>query len=214
MSITQNILLIDKPKGITSFDVIRALRRKLGVRKMGHAGTLDPLATGLMLVGVGESTKELAALIGLPKTYEAEVLLGLKTDTGDLEGATMEEAVVPEVNEEEVRKVLAGMVGVVPLPVPKYSAVKRGGEALYKKARRGEQVEVPVKEMKIHSCELKKHAPLRDKYVLGIVCEVGSGAYIRSIAEEIGRRLGVPATIKELRRTKIGKYRVEDAEKI
>lgn len=209
-----NILLVDKPKGITSFDVIRALRKKLGMVKMGHAGTLDPLATGLMLVGVGEGTKELGGLLGLPKTYEAEVLLGVKTETGDLEGAVMEETAVSEINEGEVKKVLAGMVGTLLLPVPKYSAVKRGGEPLYKKARRGEHVEVPIKEMAVYSLKLLTHAPFDNKYVLGIELEVGSGVYVRSIAEEIGRRLGVPATIKELRRTKIGKYCVEDAEKI
>ncbi len=126
----------------------------------------------------------------------------------------MEETVVSEINEEKIKKVLAGMVGVVPLPVPKYSAVKRGGEPLYKKARRGEHVEVPVKEMEIYSLKLGKHMPFEDKYVLGIELAVGSGTYVRSIAEEIGRRLGLPATIKELRRTKIGEYRVEDAEKI
>ena len=210
----RNILLIDKQKGITSFDVIRALRKKLGMIKMGHAGTLDPLATGLMLVGVGEGTKELGGLLGLPKTYEAEVLLGVKTETGDLEGAVMEETAVSEINEGEVKKVLAGMVGTLLLPVPKYSAVKRGGEPLYKKARRGEHVEVPIKEMVVYSLKLLTHAPFDNKYVLGIELEVGSGVYVRSIAEEIGRRLGVPATIKELRRTKIGKYCVEDAEKI
>jgi len=213
-SLQKNIVLIDKPKGITSFDVIRALRKKLGMIKMGHAGTLDPLATGLMLVGVGEGTKELKDLIGLPKTYEAEVLLGLQTETGDLEGVTIEKVAVPEINEEEVKKVLAEMVGVLSLPVPKYSAVKRGGEPLYKKARRGEHVEVPVKEMKIYSVKLDKHMPFEDAYVLGIELEVGSGTYVRSIAEEIGRRLKLPATIKELRRTKIGEYRVEDAENI
>ena len=132
----RNILLIDKPKGITSFDVIRALRKKLGMIKMGHAGTLDPLATGLMLVGVGEGTKELGGLLGLPKTYEAEVLLGVKTETGDLEGATMEETAVSEINEGEVKKVLAGMVGTLLLPVPKYSAVKRRVSRSTKSAER------------------------------------------------------------------------------
>ena len=100
------ILLIDKPKGITSFDVIRKLRKKLGVRKMGHSGTLDPLATGLLLIGVGKGTKKLKGLIGLPKTYSAEVLLGVRTDTGDLEGKVIEEKPVPKLDEKRVKKSL------------------------------------------------------------------------------------------------------------
>ena len=150
-----NILLIDKPKGITSFDCIRILRRKLGVRKMGHAGTLDPMATGLMIISVGEGTKRLQELLKLPKVYEAEILFGIKTDTGDITGKILEESKVSGQMSDvtKLSEVLTGMVGKLELPVPAYSAIKRGGEALYKKARRGEVVETPIKTMEIKAAE-------------------------------------------------------------
>ena len=115
-----NILLIDKPKGITSFDCIRILRRKLGVRKMGHAGTLDPMATGLMIISVGEGTKRLQELLKLPKVYEAEILFGIKTDTGDITGKILEESKVSGQMSDvtKLSEVLTGMVGKLELPVP------------------------------------------------------------------------------------------------
>ena len=246
----QEILLIDKPKGITSFDCIRILRRKLGIRKMGHAGTLDPMATGLMIIGVGEGAKMLGQYLKLPKTYEAEVLLGVRTDTGDITGRAMEygEWNMEYGGEEKIKKVLQEMVGKLPLPVPAYSAIKRGGEALYKKARRGEVVDTPIKTMEITATEflglgvlpfLKGGDPKGEGFkssaedgtrpndgsvgrasftkggislpVVSIRFNVGSGTYIRSLAEEFGRRLGVPATLSGLRRTRIGEFKIEDA---
>ena len=219
----EGILLVNKPKGITSFDVIRKLRKQLSVRKMGHAGTLDPLASGLMIIGVGEGTKKLTEYIKLDKTYEAEIVLGEKRTTGDLEGDIVAQCDMRthDITEAIVRDALAGMAGTLELPVPAYSAIKRGGEALYKKARRGERVEVPTKSMRIDEATLIK---LEDKYTRihsHVIFRVGSGTYIRSLAEELGRRLpvpsvrkadstqaggGVPATLANLRRTRIGEY--------
>jgi len=207
-------LLIDKPRGITSFDVIRVLRKKLGIRKLGHAGTLDPLATGLMLIGVGEGTKKLTELIGLPKTYEAEILLGIKTDTGDLEGKVLKEKEITTIDRSNLKGVLDSMKGVLKLPVPAYSAIKRGGEPLYKKARRGEKVETPIKEMEVREIALLEAFPDDSRYVLKVRMDVSSGTYVRSVAEEIGRRLGVPATVRALRRTRIGEYCVKDATRL
>jgi len=211
---SDNLLLIDKPKGITSFDVIRRLRKKLGIRKMGHAGTLDPLATGLLLIGVEGGTKKLKDLIGLPKVYEAEILLGKKTTTGDLEGEVIESKEVEDLNEEGVARVLEEMIGDLQLPVPIYSAIKKEGKPLYKYARKGEEVEIPIKTMKIYTMELLDTFSMDDMYVLSVRMEVGSGTYVRSVAEEIGSRLGFPATVKELRRTKVGEFDIKDAEKI
>jgi len=210
----KDILLIDKPKDITSFDVIRKLRKKLGVKKMGHAGTLDPLATGLMLIGVGDGTKKLTSLIGLSKTYEAEILLGVKTDSGDLEGKILEEKDVCTIYRTKVEEVLNSMVGKLQLPVPAYSAIKQGGEALYKKTRRGEKVNVPIKEMDVREAKLLDDFSHEDHYILKVYFDVGSGTYVRSLAEEIGDRLGLPATIKELRRTSVGEYKIKDAESL
>lgn len=206
-----DLLLVDKPAGITSFDVIRRLRRKLGIRKMGHAGTLDPLASGLMLIGVGTGTKKLATLIKLPKTYEAEILLGERRSTGDLEGEVLETAAVPEIPEDRVRDVLASLVGLNELPVPRYSAIKQGGVALYKKARRGEDIEAPQRMMEVRDAELVSVRQEGDRTYISVRFHVGSGTYIRSLAEAVGVRLGYPATLSGLRRTEVGEYRVEDA---
>jgi len=201
---TSDIVLIDKPKGITSFDVIRQLRKKLGIRKMGHAGTLDPLATGLLLIGVGAGTKKLAKLVGLSKVYETEIILGLQTTTGDMEGQILAEANVLGVDREKVEEVLSGLAGVLQIAVPLFSAVKIDGKPLYAYAREGKKVEAPVKDMKIFSMELTGMREEKGRTVLSVRMHVGSGAYVRSIAEEVGRRLGVPASVQELRRTRIG----------
>ncbi len=208
------ILLIDKPKGITSFDVIRRLRRALGIRKMGHGGTLDPLASGLMLIGVEKGTKKLNDYLKLPKVYEAQVLLGKKTTTGDMEGKVISSKKVEEVDLREVEKVIRSMKGKIILPVPLYSAIKLKGTPLYKHARKGHEIKPPEKEMEIISIKLNSHFQEDDFYILALIIEVASGTYIRSIAEELGKRLNLPATLKELRRTQIGKFKIEKADKI
>lgn len=210
----KKIILIDKPSGVTSFDVIRILRRKLGIRKMGHSGTLDPMATGLMLVGVGEGIKKLKELIKLPKTYEASVLLGIKTATGDLEGHILEREAVKEIDMNKVKDVVRGLEGKILLKVPAYSAVKIKGERLYKLARQGKDVELPIKEMEVIKARFVDLKKEKESYILKIVLDVKSGTYIRSIAEEIGRRLGLPATLSNLRRTKIGAYELKNSEKL
>ena len=205
------LLLIDKPAGITSFDVIRILRRKLGIKKLGHAGTLDPMATGLLLVGVGEGTKELSRLLKLPKTYKAEILLGVQTDTGDITGTIVKSEKVHKVASEDIGRVLQEMVGKLELPVPAYSAIKQGGEPLYKKARRGERVDAPVRRMFVTTVTNSLIVRNAEDIKVRATFEVESGTYIRSLAEELGRRLGVPATLSALRRTKIGEYDVKNA---
>ncbi len=214
-SAVKDLLIIDKPKGISSFGAIKILRRKYGIKKMGHAGTLDPLASGLMLVGVGKGTKKLKDLIGLPKVYDAEIILGIKTSTADMEGDIMEEKPISEVDGKNLEKVLSGMTGKINLPVPAYSAIKVRGERLYKMAREGREVaELPIKTMEIFWIKNRGIKKYGDFMILDLKMEVKSGTYIRSIAEEIGRRMGIPTSIKELRRTKIGEFKIEDAEKI
>ena len=210
------ILLIDKPKGITSFDVIRILRRKYKIRKMGHSGTLDPLATGLMIIGVEEGTKALKDLIGLNKEYQASVLLGQQTSTGDMEGEIIKSKKINKVNIKEVEETLKEITGKILLPVPVYSAIKVKGQPLYKIARKKgyKSITPPKKEMEIFWIKIKNHHKEGDYYILNLEMKVKSGTYVRSIAEEIGRRLKVPATIKELRRTTIGKFKIKNAIKI
>lgn len=222
----ETILLIDKPTGITSFDVIRELRKRLGIKKMGHAGTLDPLATGLMVVGVEKGTKELKNYVGFDKTYVADVLLGMKTTTGDSDGEVVAEKEVIDVEEQEVQRVLESLVGKHILEVPVYSAMKMGGERMYEKARKGTVTVIPKREMEIKHIHLldmyKGDVYARDtiqdsrgkKTILKVEMRVSSGTYVRSIAEEIGRRLGVPATISALRRTQVGDVHVDDAQQL
>lgn len=205
----EGIILVDKPQGITSFDVIRKLRIKLGIKKMGHAGTLDPLATGLMIIALNDATKKLTQFLKLPKTYSAEILLGTSTDSGDITGIILAEAVV-EKTLLEVQHVVQNLRGVIHLPVPAYSAIKVKGTRLYERARKGEVFETPIKPMEVRSAELIEYHTEGSKAVLKVVFDVGSGTYIRSLAEEIGRHLGVPATIKSLRRTRIGDFSLEN----
>lgn len=219
MSAVPELLLVDKPKGITSFDVIRQLRRRLDIKKMGHAGTLDPLATGLMLIGIGPGTKQLADLVGLDKEYTTEILLGEQRTTGDLEGEVIDEKAVTEaaaVLQCNTAAALTTMVGEITLPVSAYSAIKVDGVPMYKRARQAEQkgepvTEVPWRTMRVIEAELQGVKVGGGRAVVTVRFVVGSGTYIRSLAEELGRRLSYPATIQNLRRTRIGTYHLTDA---
>lgn len=205
------ILLVDKPAGITSFDVIRNLRRELGIRKMGHAGTLDPFASGLLIIATGGATKQLTAMVGLDKTYQVTWLLGRSTTTGDPEGETLEEMSKVVVDEDQIRIALEQLVGCHELAVPRYSAVKVDGQPLYRYAHRGtEPPRIPVKKMCVHDCVLNKITMLNGQMLVDCQVSVSSGAYIRTLGEEFGRRLGLPAMTTELRRTRIGEYRLPD----
>lgn len=207
----ENIILVDKPKGITSFDVIRRLRKELGIRKMGHAGTLDPLASGLMIIGINDGTKKMEEFLKLDKTYEAEILLGTKTDTGDLEGEVIETREVVNVEEDYVEEVFQNFHGEFDIAVPKYSAIKRGGKALYEYAREGAEIEVPIKKMKIYKSQLLGIDETDTGFILRVRFDVASGVYIRSLVEFIGNFLDTPATLANLRRTQIGEYDLKEA---
>ena len=213
----QNILLIDKPRGITSFDVIRRLRTKLGIRKFGHGGTLDPLASGLMIIAKNEGTKLLTNYLKLDKEYVAEILIGERRSTGDMEGEILEEKAVARLDEQEVEKALASLLGTLTLSVSAYSAIKKDGIPMYKRARKAEKTgetitELPMREMIVKDVELLNTEYTNERCVLTVRFFVGSGTYIRSLGEELGRRLGYPATLQNLRRTKIGASDIKDAE--
>jgi len=220
------ILLIDKPAGITSFDVIRRLRPRLGVKKIGHAGTLDPLATGLMILGVGQGTKKLTEFIELDKEYVAEILFGESRTTGDMEGEIIESVTEVVLTPQAILEAVASLVGTLTLPVSAYSAIKKDGVPMYKRAREAAKmgkiiIAVPLREMKVYEAEEFTIAINRDsrqlavgRMVITVRFFVSSGTYIRSLSEELGRRLGYPATLLSLRRTKIGKFDVQDAKKI
>lgn len=204
------ILFIDKPKGVTSFDVVRALQKKLGIKKIGHAGTLDPFATGLLIVGVGAGTKRMREFEALPKTYAMEVLFGKRTDTGDPEGKIIEEKPAENIDTEKLENILREMEGEITLPIPKYSAVKHKGVPLYKYARKGIDVGEKLRTTKIFYLKLLEKTGALAK----IEMKAEKGTYARSVAEEIGNRLGVPAMLENLRRTKIGDFDVREAKTI
>ena len=228
----KNLILVDKPKGITSFDVIRQLREKISGDvgtlkkqiKIGHAGTLDPRASGLMLIGVGEGTKKLKDLIGLPKVYIAEILFGIKTNTGDFDpkypegegesqnGKIIEEKDASHLTREGIEKALESLRGDTVLEVSLFSAMKRKGKSLYKYARAGQKITKPKRVMTVYRADLKKWAP--DTHIIEVEFEVGSGTYIRSLAEELGERLGTVATLQNLRRTSVGNFRIGEAKTI
>ena len=207
----EDILLINKSKGITSFDVIRQLRKKLGIRKMGHAGTLDPLASGLMIIGVENGTKKLSDYIKLDKSYVADILLGRKTTTGDMEGEILEEAKVYFVEDDYIKELMEAFHGEFELLPPIYSAIKKDGKPLYKYARSGEEVEILPRKMKVYKSEFLGSDKVEEGFVIRASFDVASGVYIRSLVQKIGELLGAPATLYDLKRTKIGDFDLKKA---
>ncbi|HSC49986.1 MAG TPA: tRNA pseudouridine(55) synthase TruB [Gaiellaceae bacterium] len=193
------LFLIDKPEGPSSFAVVADVRRRTGART-GHAGTLDPFATGLLLVLSGRATKLAPRFVALDKRYRTDVSLAAVTDTGDREGGVVEEHEPPEHAELERR--LASLRGEVELPVPTASAVKVGGERAYRLHRRGVAVEMPVRRSRVDVLELVSYAD----GVARLDLHVGSGTYVRAIATALGGHC------VSLRRTEVGPFRVEEAD--
>jgi tRNA pseudouridine55 synthase len=205
-------LLIDKPVGPTSHDIVDQARRALGTRKIGHAGTLDPFASGLLIMAVGKATKEISRFVGLDKEYLAKLKFGATSDTMDRTGKIIPVPLVPSTavpGTEEIEAVLGKFRGEMDQVPPMYSAKKVGGKKLYELAREGKEIERKPVRVTIHELEIEGYAwPYADVRV-----RVSSGTYIRALADDIGRALGCGAYLEELRRTKIGPYEVKDAVK-
>ncbi|MFA6986960.1 MAG: tRNA pseudouridine(55) synthase TruB [Arenimonas sp.] len=190
------ILLLDKPPGMSSNQALQRVRHLFRAEKAGHTGSLDPLATGLLPVCFGEATKLAGHLLGNAKSYEVVARLGVTTDTDDADGQVLRERPVPELDEERISAALQGFIGRIRQRPPIYSALKQGGEPLYAKARRGESIEVPEREVEVRSIELLEFS--RAELRLRITC--GSGTYIRSIVRDLGELLGCGAHVTALRR--------------
>ena len=197
------ILLLDKPLGMSSNQALQAARKLLRAAKGGHTGALDPLATGLLPLCFGEATKIAGMLLGSRKAYVAECRLGVTTTTADLEGEVVEQRPVPAFDELTLEQALASLRGRIMQVPPVYSALKQGGEPLYLKARRGETVEVPPREVEIHRLERLE----REGDRLRLLVECGSGTYIRSLAVDLGERLGCGAHLTSLRRLWVEPFR-------
>lgn len=216
---TDDILLVDKPAGWTSFDVVAKLRGALKAQyraagaqptkkqsRVGHAGTLDPFATGLLVVLLGDATKKATEFLKLDKTYEATIRLGATSTTGDPEGE-LTQVSDRQPTREEIGAVLRQFTGEITQVPPAYSAIKIDGKRAYNLARAGKAVEIPARRVTIYSIELISY----DYPELRIRTHVSSGTYIRSLAEDIGAALGSGAYCSQLRRTTIGEWSIDDA---
>jgi tRNA pseudouridine55 synthase len=201
------ILNVDKPAGWTSFDVVRFIRRRCGARRVGHAGTLDPAATGVLPVLIGQATRLTEYLVDATKAYEATVELGVVTDTYDAEGDVVARHDASGVTREQVESTLHAFRGEFLQVPPVYSALKRDGVPLYKRARRGEQVDVEPRPVRVDELYITEWSPPR----LCLHVECGKGFYVRSLAHELGAALGVGGMLAALRRSRVGRCRVEAA---
>lgn len=200
------LVLIDKEKGKTSRDVVNSVGKLLNTRKVGHTGTLDPLATGLLILCVNEGCKLVELLTGHDKDYIAKVRLGISTDTYDITGNIIDENYDYKIDKEKITGVLNSFLGEYEQEVPIYSALKVNGKKLYEYAREGKNVKLPIHNVTIKDIKLLS----MDSDSFSFFVTVSSGTYIRSLINDISKRIGIPMTMEELRRTRVGNYKVED----
>jgi tRNA pseudouridine55 synthase len=203
----EGILLVDKPADHTSHDVVARLRGKLRMKRVGHAGTLDPMATGLLIILVGKATRVSQYLMSVDKEYEGSIELGKVTDTQDAEGEVLETIPVPAFSEAEIRAAVASFLGDQYQTPPMYSAVKVDGVPLYKSARKGEEVEREPRFIRVMSWDLTRIALPRLDFRLRCT----KGTYVRTLAHDLGRKLGCGAHLAALRRTASDKFNVSQA---
>ncbi|KTS55662.1 tRNA pseudouridine synthase B [Microbacterium testaceum] len=205
------ILLVDKPGGITSHDVVSRARRALGTRKIGHAGTLDPMATGLLVLGVEGATRLLTYIVGADKTYEATILLGVSTDSDDADGVETSRTDATTVTDDAIAAGIADLTGDIEQVPSTVSAIKVAGRRAYDLARAGEEVELKARRVTVSRFDV--HAVRRGEGAveLDVVVDCTSGTYIRALARDLGRALGVGGHLTMLRRTRIGAFDVAAA---
>jgi tRNA pseudouridine55 synthase len=205
--VIDGVLVIDKPEGITSHDVVQRVRRWAGQRRVGHLGTLDPLATGVLPIALGEATKLSKLLTHGEKEYSGEIRLGEETATYDREGEVVKSSEGPCPSREEVEKALARFEGEIEQIPPPYSAVKRGGQPAFRRARRGETVELEPRRVTLSRVELTHYEPP----LVGLTVICSAGTYLRSLAHDLGAALGTYAHLWKLRRTRSGPFTLEQA---
>ena len=208
LRIEEAVLSVNKPQGISSFEVVRRIRDRFHLKKVGHAGTLDPFATGVLVILIGRATKRFDEFSGMEKEYEAVFEFGVETDTHDIAGKiTRKVESLPDIPEQNLLSVLAKFEGEIEQVPPAYSAVKYKGKRLYKYARKGIQAPMMPRTVTIKEIRLvENNWPL---VKLKITCS--KGTYIRSLARDIGNELGVGAYVRELVRTRVGPFKLEDA---
>jgi len=201
------IIAINKPKGPTSHDVVARLRRLTGVRRTGHTGTLDPMAEGVLVCCLGQATRVVPYLVGLPKEYTGEMTLGASTDTYDAEGRIVPGADPSGVTSDALVDVMRSLTGVIDQEAPPFSAVKVNGKRLYELARQGKETPRKVRTVRVERFDLVRYLAPRALFV----ARVGSGTYIRSLVHAVGQRLGCGAYLSALCRTRVGAFHVDDA---
>ncbi len=200
----EGVLLVDKPPGLTSHDVVYRLRRKLQLKRIGHAGTLDPMATGLLIMLIGKATRLSQYLISVDKIYEGEITLGVTTNSQDAEGEVMETRPVPPLTEAQVREAMNTFLGDQYQMPPMFSAIKLGGVPLYKLARQGEEVVREPRFIRVAKFDLVSFA--LPKLTFRLDCT--KGTYVRTIAHDLGQKLGCGAHLSALRRTGSGQFTI------
>lgn len=214
-SVTSGILLIDKPQGLTSHDVVSRTRKAAGTRKVGHAGTLDPMATGLLVLGLNSSTRLLTYLVGLDKEYFATIRLGQSTTTDDAEGETVTSHTVAEVTETMILAGVLALTGEISQIPSSVSAIKVDGKRAYALVRAGETVELKAREVTTSAFDVLETRAITegdDSFIdIDVRVECSSGTYIRALARDLGSGLGVGGHLTALRRTKVGPFSVADA---
>ena len=206
----EGIVIINKPNGITSHDVVQKVRHKFKMRQVGHAGTLDPLATGVLIMLLGKSTKLFNKFVGFDKAYRATLVLGTSTTTADIQGDVVKKLPFDHITQTRLEEVFEKFSGETAQVPPMVSAIKIKGQKLYELARKGIQVERQARPIKIHRLQLIEFNPPFVKFYL----ECSKGTYVRQLAEDVGALLGCGACICQIERTKVGSFSIEEAVKI
>ena len=201
------VLIVDKPAGCTSHDVVQRVRKAIRQRSVGHAGTLDPLATGVLVVAIGEGTKLVSHLQSDDKRYEVSIALGAETDSLDADGEVIDTADVPKLDRTAVERALQPFIGRQPQTAPKLSAIKIAGTPLHRRMRRGEEVEAPVREVELYEANVVEVG----QETIGLRLHCGKGFYVRSLARDLARALGTLGYVKDLRRTASGPFSIDSA---
>jgi tRNA pseudouridine55 synthase len=204
------ILLLNKPIAWTSHDLVDEVRRRLKTRRVGHTGTLDPMATGLMILLVGKETKRASEFMGMDKSYRGSFRLGVRTDTWDLDGRVLEESPSDLVSTEELETIFSGFYGEQEMTPPIFSALRRNGQKAYALARRGQPVVMEPRSVMIHAFKIEAFDPPEVYFYLSC----SKGTYVRSLGHLIGEKLGCGATLSSLIRIRIGDYYLKDAQSL
>lgn len=203
----EGILIVDKHAGVTSHDIVEIVRKRLKTKKVGHSGTLDPVATGVLVLLIGKATKLFAEFVHFDKEYEATLKLGIVTSTGDSEGRIISEKPTDDITQEKVREAIGHFIGAREQVPPMVSAIKHQGQRLYELARRGIEVKRQARPIKIYDIRITRlDLPEVDFYV-----KCSKGTYIRRLGEEIGEYLGCGGFISRIRRISLGPYHIKDA---